>query len=62
MKVYYNTLRAMGAEGTFNEANNGNVCKCGKDYGLASGPYYAGGDGIGEVASGVCCSAYYLSK
>ena len=62
MKVYYNTLRAMGAEGTFNKTYNGNVCMCGKDYGLASGPYYAGAQGVQEVASGVCCSAYYLSK
>ena len=55
-------IKAMGAEGTFDKTYNGNVCMCGKDYGLASGSYYAGEQGVREVVSGVCCSAYYLSK
>lgn len=62
MKVYYNNIKPMGADGTYNKDANGDICECSIRKGLESGPYYAGQDGIGEVASGVCCSAYYLNK
>ena len=53
-------IKAMGAEGTFNKATNGNTCECSSDKGAKTAIYIAGGGGSGEVISGVCCSAKYL--
>lgn len=58
-KAYDEALKPMGADGTFNKQLNGEVCKCGKDYGnKTSVPYFE----YQELPSGVCCSAYYLTK
>lgn len=62
MKLYDTSVKPMGAEGTFNPKTNGDECLCGKEYGLKDANYFGGAAGAGEVASGACCSAVYLSK
>ena len=60
IKTDQHYLKAMGAVGTFNKAQNGDTCECSPDMGTKSGVYLAGQAGEGEVMSGVCCSAKYL--
>lgn len=62
MKLYDNVVKPMGAYGTYKPSSNGDECLCGKEYGLKEATYFAGAAGAGEVASGACCSAVYLSK
>jgi len=62
MKLYDNVVKPMGAYGTYKPEVNDGECKCGKEYGLKEATYFASGAGAGVVASGACCSAYYLSK
>jgi len=62
MKAYDTGIKALGSKGTFNIDYNGDECLCGKEYGVETNSYYAGGAGFGEVISGGCCSAVYLNK
>lgn len=58
MKAYPYTLKPMGADSTFDKNMNGNICKCGKEYGSVTAVYFE----QQELPSGTCCSAYYLTK
>lgn len=58
MKAFEKSLKPMGADGTFDKNRNGDVCKCGKEYGVTSATYIE----YQELPSGTCCSAYYLTK
>lgn len=60
MKVHDKYLKPMGAEGTFNKKKNGEICECSKNKGAVNENYIGGAGGNGEIASGACCSAYYL--
>lgn len=55
-------MKPMGAEGTYNKSQNGDICECTGAKGVKTATYLAGQSGNGEVVSGICCSAYYLLK
>ena len=56
-KYYPVEFLPLGSGFTYNKNLDGDECKCGKEYGAASGSYITTDDG---VVSGGCCSAYYL--
>lgn len=58
MKAFEKSLKPMGADGTFDKNRNGDVCKCGIEYGVDSATWFENQ----ELPSGTCCSAYYLTK
>ncbi len=60
MKIHDKYLKPMGADGTFNKNKNGKICECSKNKGAVNENYIGGAGGSSEVASGACCSAYYL--
>lgn len=57
-----NWIRALGAEGTFNKAANGDTCECGKEYGVERGQGFLGSSDLlnGTQVSGACCSYKYI--
>ena len=61
IKAYDNYLRPMGAKNTFNQKEFGEECECSKDVGAKDSTYISNSQGD-SVASGACCSAYYLLK
>lgn len=52
----------LGADGTYNKSANNGKCECTKNAGAERENYFAGAGGAGEVVSGGCCSAKYLSE
>lgn len=61
IKAYDKHLKPMGADGTFSKVENGSECVCSETSGAITATYISGSDGgLHEIASGACCSNYYL--